>query len=218
MTWSRDEAANRSIVEADLLYRNLPTHGVRLDVEFDGDFCRVAHVDVSDTPDQFDGWKRAATFDLYRFRRDGGGTIEQTAVEYPEVRGGVIRITIENGRERPLKVLDLTAVTIDRWLVCESRALTESGRNVALYAGDKHREAPVYEQALSVGGLDLGGLTDEFKFGQREANPFKLKSYDPQLYQPATGLSAAWWLAGGAVVIAIAAGLLFRKAGRANAA
>src|SRR5690606_33506291 len=95
---------------------------------------------------------------------------QSLSTEVSEGRGRYLRITIENGDDRPLTVQRVTAESIDRWLVLEQAKLTGATGSIAVYAGDPRRIAPQYDLARIIGDVDPADFAGVGQIGVREAN------------------------------------------------
>lgn len=170
-----DDKEHQTIVVLDVGYDNLPTAGLRLDVQFDGDYDRTARLEVSDTLEAEEGervpWRPVVSFSLFRILREDKPPMINDQPDYSETRGRYLRLTIENGDDDPLRISAVTALGIDRWLVCEGRNMVRDDVDFGLYAGDALLPAPQYDLARTIGAYDLFSLP-QVATGERIVNPW----------------------------------------------
>lgn len=170
-----DEEKHQTIVLLDLGYDNLPTAGLRLDVQYAGDYHRSARLEVTDTLEVEEGedvrWRSVASVSLYRILRPNHDPIINEQPDYSETRGRYLRLTIDNGDNEPLRIAGVTALGIDRWLVCEASALAHADVRFALYAGDELLPAPQYDLVRTIGDYDLFALPP-VELTARADNPY----------------------------------------------
>jgi hypothetical protein len=166
---NRDERT--TIVVVDLKSANLPIVGLELQVLADGDFFRTVTLETSDTVENTRSFRPVATFDIYRIRPAGREPRQSLTSAFPEARGRYLRITIQNGDDQPVTVQQVTAESIDTWLVCERERLVGAAFPTALYAGDKQLAAPQYDLSRTAGEVSVTALDGSASIGPRQSNP-----------------------------------------------
>jgi uncharacterized membrane protein len=172
---SRQDLAGtkQTLLLADVGHDRLPTIGVHVEVDYDGDYHRpvtVETTDVLEEDEQRTVWRNLASSALYGIQRPGRGAARQDRLDYGEARGRYLRLTIDNGDDQPLDVRRITALGIDKALVCEHRRAAE-GTALAVYAGDTLLDAPRYDLARTIGRLSVEALP-ALSLGEKEPNPF----------------------------------------------
>ncbi|MGE5191661.1 MAG: DUF2339 domain-containing protein [Deltaproteobacteria bacterium] len=174
-----DPAKKRTHVIFDVSYRRLPSVGLVLDVDFDGHYFRPVTLETTDELLEKPLWRTVAAGQIYRIDRDGT-TTDVREVDYAEAAGRYLRLTIDNGDDRPLNVRKGTVLSIDRSLACEARYFVAEGRTAALYAGNARLEAPTYDLGRTVGVAALES-SPLLTLGAREPNPLFTGRPDPGL-------------------------------------
>jgi hypothetical protein len=215
-----DDKSTRVIV--DLGYARLPTLGVRVDVEYTGDYHRSVQLEQTDSlavEEKETRWRHVASFDLYRIERPGRRPAYGDGLEYGETRGRYLRLTIDNGDDRPLHVAGVTALAIDRLLVCERSRLSAAGSSVAVYAGDELLAAPRYDLARTVGTIEPNALPPVVALAAREANPYFRGPTEPKRPWSEEHQTLLWTLTIFGVVVlgGLTALMLWRAARDGNA-
>ncbi len=202
----------------DLGYDRLPTLGLRVDVDFTGDYHRTVQLEQTDTlgvDEKETRWRHVATFDLYRIDRPGRRPAYGDGITYGEARGRFLRLTIDNGDDQPLHIAGVTALAIDRLLVCERARLSPEGSSLAVYAGDNLLTAPRYDLARTVGTIEPNALPPVATLAASEANPFFRGPTKPKLPWSEEHKPLLWTLTiAGVVVLGGLTALLLWKAAR----
>jgi hypothetical protein len=205
-------------VLVDLGYDRLPTLGLRVDVEYNGDYHRPVQLEQTDTlavDEKETRWRHIATFDLYRIDRPGRRPAYGDGIAYGEARGRYLRLIIDNGDDQPLHVASVTAQAIDRLLVCERSRLSQAGSSLAVYAGDDLLTAPRYDLARTVGTIEPNALPPVVALAAGEANPFFRGPTKPKLPWSEEHKPLLWALTiAGVVVLGGLTALLLWKAAR----
>jgi hypothetical protein len=157
----------------------MPSLGLLLDVNFDGHYYRPVTLEICDELSEKPLWRTVTSAQVYRIDRDGT-TTEVREIDYGESAGRYLRLTIDNGDDRPLNVNAAAVLSIDKALVCEDRYLIADGQKAALYCGNARFAAPAYDLGRTVGtaAVESSAL---LTLGAREPNPFFTGAPDPGL-------------------------------------
>jgi hypothetical protein len=214
-----DVKQRATIVLADLKHARLPFEGVELQVLGDGDYYRPVRLETTDTVEDERSWRAVALFDVYRIERAGHAARESPAASFVEARGRYLRLTIQNGDDRPVTVQKVTVETIDTWLVCERERLTDTRQPIAVYAGDEQLSAPQYDLKRTVGEVDVAALAGTAAIGPRQSNPLYVGPDKPRLPWSEEHQDLVWTLTiGGVALFGGLTALLLWKASGTSAA
>jgi hypothetical protein len=175
----QDPEKKQSQVVFDVGYRRMPSVGLVLDVDFDGHYYRPVTLESCDELSEKPLWRTVTSGQVYRIDRDGT-TTEVREVDYGESSGRYLRLTIDNGDDRPLNVRAASLLSIDRAVACEARYLVADGQQAALYAGNARLAAPSYDLGRTVDTASVESST-LLTLGAREPNPLLIGAPDPGL-------------------------------------
>jgi hypothetical protein len=169
------EVANRvvaqenksTVVTLDLRFQNLPIHHIVLDAA-DPMFHRSYTVEGRNTITHKvyrraeEAWRSKEIETPWSFvakgtfqrLQDGGRPVESRESIIPHVAYRYLRIKIDNGDDAPLSLRDFTVFRRMCSLIFES----QSGTAYALYGGNPEAQAPEYDFARTLGGMDVAAI------------------------------------------------------------
>ncbi len=163
----------------DLGYDRLPSVGIKLDINFVGNYYRTVQLDVADSLEEPIHWRTVRSGQLYRIQRSGVNVVEDH-LEYKPITGRYLRLTINNGDDRPLQVAGCTAESLEQTIVVENRHLNVAGREIALYVGSESLQPPRYDLAKTIGSTRQLAAS-KINFRPVEKNPFFTGPIKPKL-------------------------------------
>jgi hypothetical protein len=162
----QDEKAKTTTLTLDLGFRNLPLQEVSLKIgnaAFQRSY-RIAgrntrthkiyrsaeeawRADEIETP-----WSLVAQGTLHRLNE--GKAIESTGAPIPQAAFRYLQITIDNGDDAPLDILDVTLLRRTCSLIFESRP----GALYTLYGGNSAAGSPDYDYSKTLMAMDIDGI------------------------------------------------------------
>ncbi|WP_197532379.1 DUF2339 domain-containing protein [Symmachiella macrocystis] len=169
----------QTIVVFDFGYDRLPSVGIKLDINFVGNYYRTVQLDASDSLEEPIDWRTVRSGQLYRIQRLGVNVVEDH-LEYQQITGRYLRLTINNGDDRPLQIAGCTAESLEQTVVVQNRHLNIAGREIALYTGSERLQPPRYDLAKTIGSTRQLAAS-KIRFRPVEKNPFFTGPIKPKL-------------------------------------
>lgn len=200
----------------DTGFDRLPTVGLRVEVDHQGNFHRPVTLETADTLDGKPKWRPVVSGDLYRIERPDLKA-RQLKLAYTESAGRYLRLTVHNGDDAALKFTRCVALGIDKLLFVERRQLADPQRTVAVYSGSPRLKPPVYDLQRTI-GKTVPEERERLALGTMEDNPRFKGPLQPKLPWSEEHRVLLWALTiGGVVVLGLLTALLLVKTARRDA-